>query len=344
MLTPLNPNEKILVGMSGGVDSSTAALLLKEAGWEVIGVTMLLWGGKRNGSSCSTADSSKAEQVANDLDIKLLTVDWTAEFNEEVISDFKVGLQDGKTLNPCISCNASFKVEGLVSLAREMGINYVATGHYVRNHSVDGTPYVKRGVDYKKDQSYVLYMVPEQYRNMFVFPLGELNKDEIREIADTHNLSSADAPDSMDLCFNPAEDVDVKPVPVTLMRKGEVLGVHSNGLALAVGQRKGVNTQGGGTKLYVGSKDISGGIVEMHDADEMMSNFMFFDGDAPDIGTTVFAQSSAHGTAYKGVMTPEGILFENPVRRTSPGQTVVLYGENELADCVVGGGVITNYI
>ena len=334
---------KILVGMSGGVDSSTAALLLKSAGWDVVGVTMLLWGGKRNGSSCSTADSSKAEAIAAEIGLPLITVDWTKEFDQQVLEDFKAGLVNGDTKNPCISCNSSFKVEGLVSLANEMGINYVSTGHYIQSHNTDGVTYLKRGVDTSKDQSYVLYMIPEEYRSKFVFPLGSLHKEEIRDIAANNGLSVADAPDSMDLCFNPAEDVKMTAVPVSLTRKGNVVGSHENGLALSIGQRKGVNIKGGGERLYVGEKDFSNGTVELHTAEEMMASTLRYEGVPMPDGTRALAQSSAHGTPSLCVINGNIASFDSPVRRTSPGQTVVFYGVDDLSECVVGGGIIMSY-
>ena len=341
-MPPPHNKAKILVGMSGGIDSTISAYLLQKAGWEVIGISLLLWGGSRNGSSCSTADETKAQEAANELGIKLIVKDWTDEFNEKVVSDFNQGINQGKTLNPCISCNSNFKIEGLVSEALELGIDYIATGHYAKIESINGIFYVKRAEDIKKDQSYVMYMIPEEYRKMFVFPLGGLDKDEVRELASINSLSVENATESMGLCFSPKDIASTESVPVTLMSKGESLGKHDDGRLLTIGQRKGLTYGGTEERLYVSSISMDTKTVELVPNKELMANQLIFDG--PEINeTSCYAQLAAHGQPKKCRVNGNTITFEEPVRRVSPGQTVVIYGDDELKNCVLTGGTILNF-
>lgn len=342
MIYPPYNKAKILVGMSGGVDSTISAYLLKEAGWEVIGISLLLWGGDRNGSSCSTADETKAQEAANELGIELIVKDWTNEFNKKVLNDFNQGINQGQTLNPCISCNSNFKIEGLVSEAVNLGIEYVATGHYAKIEKVNDTLYVKRAEDGRKDQSYVMYMIPEKYRHMFIFPLGGLAKNEVKELASMNSFAVENATESMGLCFSPKDIASESSVPVSLISKGKSLGNHEDGRLLTVGQRKGLTYGGTEERLYISSISMDTKTVELVTNKELMSKILTFNGPKID-ETSCYAQLAAHGKPKKCSVNGNTVHFDEPVRRVSPGQTVVIYGDNEFDGCVLGGGIIVNF-
>jgi tRNA-specific 2-thiouridylase len=201
--------QKVLVAMSGGVDSSVAAFLLLEAGFDVAGVTMRLFSEEDGASGQCPADNVKdAKNVATALGIEHFVFDLSAEFKRQVMDRFAQGYLHGETPNPCVDCNRLIKFGLLFERAREMGFDNIATGHYVRRDFDEKASrwLLKKGLDHSKDQSYVLYSLTLEQLSKTIFPLGELSKEEVRNIAETHRFVNANRPDSQDICFIPGGD------------------------------------------------------------------------------------------------------------------------------------------
>jgi len=220
--------DRVLIAMSGGVDSSFAAARLLDQGYEVQGIYMKLWGGDRRGSSCSTADHLAAQAAADYLDIPLHTVDWTARFEQQVIAPFIDGVARAEIGNSCISCNRQFKIKGLVEVADQLGIHLVATGHYAQVKNRDEHPGLYRAVDPNKDQSYVMWMVSTNTLERLILPNGGLHKTDIRKTAVVMGLPAAVTPDSMELCFDPKQMVR----DVMGETPGEIIDSQGNMLGL----------------------------------------------------------------------------------------------------------------
>ena len=229
---------KILCAMSGGVDSATAALLLKKDGYEVTGATMLL--------SDNESDARDAAEICRKIGIKHLTLDFKKEFDESVKKDFCREYLDGNTPNPCIVCNKFIKFGVFLDYAMTNGFDGIATGHYVRRAYLDGHPVIKCAADKKKDQSYMLWQLSEHQITHSIFPLSELTKPEIREIAASHGFFNSDRKDSQDICFVPdgeyanfvKENTDWNPQSGNFLdTSGNVIGHHKNQLYYTIGQR-----------------------------------------------------------------------------------------------------------
>ena len=240
-------NKKVLLGMSGGVDSSVSAILLKEQGYEVIGITMELF--KDEEDSSSVVD---AKRICDYLNIPHYTVNFNDRFSKYVIDNFICEYKNCRTPNPCIECNKHLKFGAMYEKARELGADYIATGHYAKiEYSEEYSRYVlKKSASSKKDQSYVLYGIPKEILSKIIFPLSDFeNKDEIRNIAKEKGLSIASKPDSEDICFIPdgnykkfmEEKYDIKKNLGNIVNKaGKVLGKHNGLYNYTIGQRKGL--------------------------------------------------------------------------------------------------------
>ena len=346
--------------MSGGVDSSVAAALLVEAGHEVVGVTLKLWGGDSDTGCCSVSDVDDARRVAQQLGIDHLVFNFGDDFTEHVVGPYVAAHAAGSTPNPCIECNRHLKFDRLLRRAGQLGFGAVATGHHARV-ALDahrGVRHVTRGADRAKDQSYVVHMLDQRQLAATRFPVGHLTKAQVRAEATRLGLRTATKPDSQDVCFITATQgrvgfvgrrIALHAAPV-VTTEGEVVGSVDAVELVTIGQRKGLGLPGGGPALYAVDVDVPARRVVVGGEDLLRRPSV-------DIGALTWAnqpvvghvlvQASAHGTPMAAGLRPgadhggaEGTLtahWAEAQRRVAPGQTVVFY---DLADeRVLGGGI-----
>lgn len=359
-------NQRIVIGMSGGVDSSTAAALLKEQGYEVIGLTMRLWDGEeingefRDGTCCSLSAVEDARRVAYKLGIEYHVLDFRKDFEQYVIDYFVDSYQNAKTPNPCIACNKHLKFDAMLKKAKLLDADLIATGHYARiEERSDGRYLLRRANCGTKDQTYALYSLGQEQLKSIRMPLGELSgKDEVRRIAENLGLPTASKPDSQEICFVPDNDyasfierrLGIKSVPGNYIDEaGNVLGRHKGIINYTVGQRKGLGIAFGKpmfvTKIDPVTNDITLGekgteFSDMLTADSL--NFIPFDELKEPIRVLAKVRYSAKPAACTVIPTAEDTVrveFDEPQRAVTPGQAVVFYDENY--DVVIGGGNIT---
>ena len=347
--------------MSGGVDSSVAAVLLKQQGYDVIGMMMRLWSepGKEDSNRCCTPDSmAMARRVAAKLDIPFYVVDAKDVFRETVVQYFLDGYAAGQTPNPCLLCNRQIRWTFLLDHALALGADFMATGHYVRKRTTDsGVHQLLRAVDPSKDQSYVLHVLNQEKLGRALFPVGEYPKAEIRQIAEEVGLPVYKRPDSQDLCFLAGEDYRkfIQRNAAEMLVSGEIarrdgkrLGQHNGLVNYTIGQRKGLGVQSS-VPLYVLRKDATNNTLivgEAHElgTDELLATDVnWLAGTAP---TEPFrAEVKIRYTAKEAgalVMPLEDgkqtrVRFDAPQRDVTAGQAAVFYVD----DVVVGGGIIT---
>jgi tRNA-specific 2-thiouridylase len=351
----LMDNKKVLLGMSGGVDSSVSALLLKNEGYEVIGTTLELFAG----SSCCNIDTYiDAKNVCNSIGIPHFTFDYKNEFKEYVIDDFISCYANCKTPNPCIECNKYMKFGIMYEKAKAMGCNYIATGHYAKTEYSEkyGRWVLKKSKAGRKDQSYVLWNIPKDLIEHVLFPLADFeSKDEIRAIARANNLKVANKPDSEDICFVPdgnykkflENNSDIKPKNGNIVNsKGEILGKHTGLYNYTIGQRKGLGISYKVPLFVIGfNKEKNELIVGEEDQifkTEMLVNdfnLLLIDELKEPMEVSVKTRYSSKEEMAIIEMNDENTIkvkFKNPVARITPGQSAVFY----LDDIVVGGGKI----
>ena len=347
--------KKVVVGLSGGVDSSVAAYLLKKQGYDVIGVTMHMW--QPEGDISEPASVADARRVAECLDIPFYVCDFKEIFCQKVMNYFVEEYLQGHTPNPCVTCNRFVKWEALLEKSKEFGADYIATGHYARIIQLPNGRYsIKTSATAAKDQTYALYNLTQDQLAHTLMPVGEYTKEEIRKIAMEANLPVAQKKDSMEICFIPDNDyaafIEKKagervPGPGNFVTKdGEVIGQHKGITHYTIGQRKGLNLSMGHPVFVTKIKPETGEVVIGENEDVFSSvlicdrvNFMGMEGlDKP---RKVMAKIRY---AHKGeVCLLERLdgnrircTFENPVRAITPGQAVVFYEQ----DYVLGGGTI----
>ena len=345
---------KVLCAMSGGVDSSVAALLLREQGHEVVGVTMKLWGGESDTGCCSVSDVDDARRVAQQLGLDHLVFNFGESFNEGVVDPYVADHARGVTPNPCIECNRTVKFSRLLERSDQLGFDAVATGHHARIGELHGRLTLERGADAAKDQSYVVHMLDQGALARTMFPIGHMDKSDVRAAATRLGLRTADKPDSQDVCFITStagrstflgSRIPFHRATVVDTAGAQVGAVESVEM-VTIGQRKGLGLPGGGPKRYVVDVDVAGRRVTVGDGADLVREELvahsatWVDGA---VEGTVRAQVSAHGDACPAEATVEGttvrLRWEQPQRRVAPGQSVVLYDAGD--GRVLGGGIAT---
>jgi len=352
-----------MVAMSGGVDSSVAAALLLDAGHEVVGVTLRLWGGESDSGCCAVSDVDDARRVADALGIEHHVFNLGDDFERDVVSPYVADHATGRTPNPCVECNRHLKFHRLRHRALALGFDRIATGHHARIVlRPDGTRRVARAVDAGKDQSYVLHMLDQEQLVGLLLPIGDLTKDEVRRHAAALGLRTAGKPDSQDVCFitreHGREDFLRRRIPLTPGRVVDGSGVQVGTVEavelVTIGQRRGMDLGGAGAPRYALGVDVEAATVTVGSADDLLVDETPVDDLAwsaghPAVGPAVgsggsglWVQTSAHGRAEPAeveVVTEGGpgrwlVRWATPRRRVAPGQSVVFYDGDE----VVGGG------
>ncbi len=347
--------KKAIIAMSGGVDSSVAAHLTIEKGYECIGATMKLYTGREESTCCSEKDIEDAKTISNCLGMEHFVFNFTDDFDEKVIKKFINAYEIGATPNPCIECNRHLKFEKLMEKMYELSYDYVVTGHYARIEKSGDRYILKKALDETKDQSYVLYSLTQDQLSHTLFPLGELKKEDARKIAEENSFINAKKKDSQDICFVPdgdyakfIEEYSGKSYPDGdfVDQDGKVLGRHKGIIRYTVGQRKGLGLSLP-APMYVMKKDTEKNQVVLCSNEELFSssleaeNFNWIAYDNPTEKIRVKAKIRYNQKEEDATVTPlsDGrvfVEFDKPQRAVAKGQAVVLYD----GDIVVGGGTI----
>lgn len=344
--------------MSGGVDSSVAAYLLKNAGYDVIGITMRLSPSedadysRQNKRCCAAQDTEDARHVCRVLDIPHYVLNFEKEFHTHVVQYFLDEYRRGRTPNPCIACNDHIKFQFLIDKARALGAEKLATGHYASIDEVDGRYRLLRALDPSKDQSYVLYGLGQEELRYLLFPMGEYPKSETRRIARQLQLPVADKPDSQDICFIPDGNYrgfvrkHVKPHTGHIVdADGNVLGEHDGVESFTIGQRKGLGISSSTPQYVTGilpeeNKVVVGARDDLL-CEGLVASAVRYTSDSRPTGTLrITAKVRHHAPEVQAELVPSGdeaeVRFATPQRAAAPGQAVVFYQGEE----VLGGGII----
>lgn len=348
---------KVLLGMSGGIDSTVSAMLLLEQGYEVVGVTFRTYDSMKESciakeKGCCTIESiMEAKHNAEKMGFEHHIVDFRETFHRCVIQNFIDEYMAGRTPNPCVLCNSTIKWGEMLHLADEMGCDYIATGHYARIAECDGHVYLRMGADTKKDQTYFLWMLTEEQLKRTIFPLGEYTKDQVREIARQHGYEQlAVKKESQEICFIPNDDYRAflrTHVPDYNERvhageyvdaQGNVLGMHEGYVNYTIGQRKGLGIALG-HPAYITHIDAATNRITLGTNVDMLATELHFRPFAiRPFGLSPLTAKVRYRSQAVPVKKIDGncMEFATPVWGITPGQSVVIYDD----DCVIGGGII----
>ncbi len=351
-------SERVIVGLSGGVDSAVAALLLKQRGYEVIGLFMKNWEDDDTDEYCpSRVDLIDAAAVADRIGIELEAVNFSTEYKDRVFSIFLEEYQAGRTPNPDVLCNAEIKFKAFLDHALALGADFMATGHYARLDRSNGCVRLMKALDDSKDQSYFLYRLNQAQLSKTLFPLGELRKAEVREIAQKHGLPNHAKKDSTGICFigeRPFREFLSRYLPKQpgAMRTpdGRPIGEHQGLMYYTIGQRQGLGIGGPGEAWFVAGKDVAENIlyvVQGHDHPALLKpklsaiDLSWVAGNAPTVTTsynakTRYRQQDAMCRIDDIDSDSCDVSFDEPQWAVTPGQSVVLYDR----DMCLGGGII----
>ena len=351
-----------VIGMSGGVDSSVAAWLLKEQGYEVIGVTMQIWQDEaeevqeENGGCCGLSAVEDARRVARQLDIPYYVMNFREDFRKSVIDYFIREYLAGRTPNPCIACNRYVKWEALLKRSLEIGADYIATGHYARVEKLPGGRFaIRQSVTAAKDQTYALYNLTQEQLSHTLMPVGEYSKDQIREFAEKLDLRVAHKPDSQEICFVPDQDyagfierTTGKPSPEGnfVTADGQILGRHKGIIHYTIGQRRGLGLPMGRRVVVTEIRPETNEVV-IGEQEDVFTKVLYADRlnymaePSFESGRRATAKIRYNHRGSACAIYPEGpdrvrVEFDEPVRAVTPGQAVVFYD----GDYVLGGGTI----
>lgn len=358
-----NSQKTVLIAMSGGVDSSVAAHLLAEEGYNLIGVTMKTWGfddiPEKDSGCCSLETIYSARNVANQLGFPHYTMDFTSRFNDVVISNFIDEYLKGHTPNPCVLCNKEIKWGALLEKAVELGADYIATGHYAQLGRDDTKDryFVSRSADLTKDQSYALWQVSQYALGKTLFPLGGYKKTKIREIAKELGMKSAEIPDSQEICFVPNDDyrqlIQIRmPELKHAIEGGDIIyqnkkiGQHKGYINYTIGQRRGLEVALG-KPVYVSKIDAENNVVYVDDESGIYNTeFICGDINLQKYGKIESATKAVVKIRYKDKGSPAliqqlndneiKVIFDEPKKAITPGQSAVFYDGDDL----IGGGII----
>lgn len=351
--------DKALIAMSGGVDSSVAACIMIDRGYDCIGATMKLYDNDyvapESKTCCSLDDIEDARSVAANLNMPYHVFNFKGDFQKQVIDRFVSAYENGRTPNPCIDCNRYLKFKALYDRAKLLGCKYVVTGHYARIENSGDRYLLKKALDPRKDQSYVLYSLTQEQLAHTVFPLGDMSKDVTREIASRHNFYNADKPDSQDICFVPdgkyAEFIERYtgkdyPEGEFVDTEGNAMGIHNGIIRYTIGQRKGLGIAAGKPVYVNGINPVSNQVVlgsneELFKTELDAIDFNWIAFEKPENAFRCKARIRYQHKEQPALVQPcaDGtvhITFDEGQRAITPGQAVVLYD----GDIVVGGGII----
>ena len=351
---------RVVVAMSGGVDSSVAALLLKAQGYEVVGVTMRLWSvedeaaAPLNKRCCSVEDVQDARRVCDAIGARHYFMNFEREFQQHVVDYFVREYDRGRTPHPCLACNDKIKFDFLLRRAMFMDADYIATGHYARIRRDGDRVRLLKGIDSGKDQSYVLFTLRQAELRRLLLPVGEYPKSEIRRIAADGGLPVADKPDSQEICFIPDGDYRkfvgerVTPKPGDMVDvEGNLLGTHPGIQFFTIGQRRGLGLQGNtGSPMYVTAIDANANRVVLGSDEDLMrselwaSRINYTADEPPAASIEITAKIRYKASEAPATLTPRGdwatLRFHEPQRAVTPGQAVTFYEGDE----IIGGGII----
>jgi len=357
-------NKKVLVAMSGGVDSSVTLLKIIEAGYNPIGITMKLWEYKNVGGNtlqdnncCAVESINNAKLVCDRLGVPHYTIDFTNDFKKNVIDNFVDEYIGGRTPNPCVRCNSYVKWDTFIQQADKLNAQYIATGHYAIIKKDENVYKIYRGKDKLKDQSYVLWGVPQNTLSRTILPLGDLTKSEVREIAREHSLETADTPESMEICFvadnnykrfikeyAPSRTENIKEGK-TLNETGNIISKNPGYINYTIGQRKGIGVSNA-NPLYVKSINADKNEITVSEKESLFSSDCYISNINWLINDHKYPMDLFCQIRYNGNVTPAKlsirdsktfIEFKKPQLAVTPGQSIVFYDSNE---ALLGGGII----